>query len=132
MENEEARRAMIRHGVLTEIAGRFSGLIGFQTLDEPARLAITAKQIQSLGREYGLEITSVAPETARALAPGQDALSMRSSVSVLEGVLTPLLSQAPPGGRRFSLTGLPGCLRLLPDHCGRGSSATELLATSNL
>lgn len=132
MENEEARRAMIRHGVLTEIAGRFSGLIGFQELDEPARLAITAKQIRALGREYGLEITSVAPEIVRSLAPGRDALSMRSSVSVLEGVLTPLFSQAPPGGRRFSLTGSPGRLRLLPDHCGRGSSDTELLATSNL
>lgn len=132
MENEEARRAMIRHGVLTEIAGRFTGLIGFQALDESARLAITAKQIRALGREYGLEITSVAPETVQALTPGQGALSMRSSVSVLEGVLTPLFSQAPPGGRRFSLTGLPGRLRLLPDHCGRGSSVTELLATSSL
>ena len=98
---------MIRHGVLTEIAGRFTGLIGFQALDESARLAITAKQIRALGREYGLEITSVAPETVQALTPGQGALSMRSSVSV-------------------------GRLRLLPDHCGRGSSVTELLATSSL
>lgn len=131
-ENEEARRAMVRHGVLTEIAGRFSGLIGFQQLDDAARLAITAKQIRALGREYGLEITSVAPETVQALAPGRDALSMRSSVSVLEGVLTPLFSQAPQGWRRFSLTGLPGRLRLLPDYCGRSSSSTELLATSSL
>ena len=74
----------------------------------------------------------MAPETVQALTPGQGALSMRSSVSVLEGVLTPLFSQAPPGERRFSLTGLPGRLRLLPDHCGRGSSVTELLATSSL
>lgn len=131
-ENEEARRAMVRLGVLTEIAGRFSGLIGFQQLDEPARLAITAKQIRALGREYGLEVTSVAPETVQALAPGRDALSMRSSVSVLEGILTPLFSQVPPGWRRFSLTGLPGRLQLLPDYCGRSSSSTELLATSNL
>lgn len=131
-ENEEARRAMVRHGVLTEIAGRFSGLIAFHHLDETARLAITAKQIRSLGQEYGLEITTLAPETVRALAPGQDALSMRSSVSVLEGVLTPLFSQAPPGWRTFSLSGLPGRLQLLPDHRGTSNSSTELLATSNL
>jgi DNA polymerase III delta prime subunit len=131
-ENEEARRAMVRHGVLTEIAGRFSGLIGFQRLDESARLAITVKQIRALGREYGLEITAVAPETIQALAPSGDALSMRSSVSVLEGVLTPVLSQAPPGWKVFSLTGTPDRLRLVPDHCGRSSSSTELLATSSL
>ena len=131
-ENEEARRAMVRQGVLTEIAGRFSGLIGFQQLDEAARLAITVKQIRSLGREYGLEITTVASKTVQALAPGRDALSMRSSVSVLEGVLTPLFSRVPAGWKAFSLTGTPGQLRLLPDHCGRSSSVTELLATSSL
>ena len=123
---------MVRHGVLTEIAGRFSGLIGFQRLDESARLAITVKQIRALGREYGLEITAVAPETIQALAPSGDALSMRSSVGVLEGVLTPVLSQAPPGWKVFSLAGTPDRLRLVPDHCGRSSSSTELLATSSL
>ncbi len=131
-ENEEARRAMVRQGVLTEIAGRFSGLIGFQQLDQEARLAITAKQIRALGREYGLEITAVAPETVQSLAPKGDALSMRSSVSVLEGVLTPLFSQTPAGWRTFSLAGVPGQLRLLPDRQGRASSSTELLATSSL
>ncbi len=131
-ENEEARRAMVRQGVLTEIAGRFSGLIGFQQLDEAARKAITVKQIRALAREYGLEITAVAPETVQALAPGRDALSMRSSVSVLEGVLTPLFSQVPSEWKVFSLAGTPGQLRLLPDHCGRSSSVTELLATSSL
>lgn len=131
-ENEAARRAMVRQGTLTEIAGRFSGLIGFQPLDEAARRAITAKQIRALGREYGLEITSLAPETVQALAPRGDALSMRSSVSVLEGVLTPLFSQLPPGWKTFSLTGIPGRLRLLPDRQGTANSSTELLATSNL
>lgn len=130
-ENEEARRAMVRQGVLTEIAGRFSGLIGFQQLDESARLAITAKQIRSLGREYGLEITSLAPDTVQALAPRQEALSMRSSVSVLEGILTPVFSQAPQGWKCFSLSGTPGRLLLLPDRHGVSSSVTELLATSS-
>lgn len=131
-ENEEARRAMVRQGVLTEIAGRFGGLIGFGPLDEAARRAITAKQIRALGREFGLEITSVAPDTVQALTPGQDALSMRSSVSILEGVLTPLFSQVPPGWKAFALSGMPGQLRLLPDRQGASSSSTELLATSSL
>lgn len=123
---------MVRQGVLTEIAGRFGGLIGFGPLDETARRAITAKQIRALGREYGLEITAVAQDTVQALTPGQDALSMRSSVSVLEGVLTPLFSQVSPGWKVFTLSGTPGQLRLLPDRQGASSSSTELLATSNL
>lgn len=131
-ENEEARRAMIRQGVLTEIAGRFSALIGFQQLDEDARLSIVVKQITSLGREYGLRITAVAPDTVRSLAPGQDALSMRSCVSVLEGVLTPVFAQAPRGWKAFRLSGIPGQLQLLPDYSGVSNSSTELSATSSL
>lgn len=129
-ENEEARQAMVRQGVLREIAGRFGGLVGFRQLDREARLAVTVKQIKALGREYGLEITAVAEETARALAPGPEALSVRSNQGVLEGILTPLLSQAPLG--RFSLTGVPGRLRLLPDQRGIASSDTVSLATSSL
>ena len=131
-ENEEARQAMIRQGVLAEIAGRFSGLIGFHCLDQDARLAITSKQIIALGREYGLRITSVAPDTVRALAPGENALSIRSSVGVLEGILTPVFSQVPQGWKAFSLTGVPGRLQLLPDYSGMSSSSTELLSTSSL
>ena len=131
-ENEVARRAMVHQGVLMEIAGRFSGLISFHQLDQHARLAITVKQITALGREYGLRITSVAPDTASALTPEQDALSMRSAVSILEGMLTPLFLQAPPAWKSFSLSGLPGGLQLLPDYCGVSNSSTELLATSNL
>ncbi len=123
---------MVHQGVLMEIAGRFSGLISFHQLDQHARLAITVKQITALGREYGLRITSVAPDTASALTPEQDALSMRSAVSILEGMLTPLFLQAPPAWKSFSLSGLPGGLQLLPDYCGVSNSSTELLATSNL
>lgn len=90
---------MVRQGVLTEIAGRFGGLIGFGPLDEAARRAITAKQIRALGREYGLEITSVAPDTVQALTPGQDALSMRSSVSILEGCSPRFSLKFPRGGK---------------------------------
>lgn len=131
-ENEAARRAMIRQGVLTEIAGRFTALIGFRQLDDAARRAITAKQITALGREYGLQITRIDPAIVWDLAPGQDALSMRSSVSVLEGVLTPLFSQAPAGRRSFRLAGAPGKLRLIPDYSDICNSSTESLATSSL
>lgn len=130
-ENEAARRAMVRQGVLREIAGRFSGLVGFRQLDREARLAVTVKQIKALGREYGLEITAVAEDTAQALTPKPEALSVRSNLGVLEGILTPILSQVSPG--RFSLAGVPGQLRLLPDYRGgMASSDTVSLATSSL
>ena len=130
-ENEEARRAMVRLGVLQEIAGRFSGIIGFRRLDREARRAITVKQIMALGREYGLNIIQVAPETAQALTPGRDdELSVRSSVCVLEGMLAPLLSTALERAG-YRLVGLPGSLRLLPDH-SHSSSTTALTVSSSL
>nr|WP_325231237.1 AAA family ATPase [uncultured Oscillibacter sp.] len=129
-ENEEARRAMVRLGVLREIAGRFSGIIGFRSLDEGARQAVTVKQIVALGREYGLDILQVAPDTARALTPGRDALSIRSSVCVLESLLAPLFAAA-PGRIAYCLTGLPGSLRLVPDY-SHSSSTTALAASSSL
>jgi len=128
-ENEEARRAMVRLGVLQEIAGRFGGIIGFHPLDETARQAVTVKQIMALGREYGLDIVQVAPDTARALTP-RDALSVRSSVCVLEGLLAPLLAAA-SGTVGYRLSGLPGSLRLLPAH-SQSSSTTALAASSSL
>lgn len=129
-ENEEARRAMVRLGVLREIAGRFSGIIGFRALDEGARQAVTVKQVMALGREYGLDILQVAPDTARALTPGRDALSVRSSVCVLESLLAPLFAAA-PGRIAYCLTGLPGTLRLVPDY-SHSSSTTALAVSSSL
>ena len=129
-ENEEARRAMVRLGVLPEIAGRFSGIIGFRALDQEARRAVTVKQITALGQEYGLDIVGVEPDTAQALTPGPDALSVRSSVCVLEGLLTPLFAAA-SGRTGYRLAGLPGRLKLLPDY-SHSSSTTALLATSSL
>ena len=87
--DEAARRALVRSGVLTEIAGRFSGLIGFVPLSQEARRGVTARQIMALGREYGLDIVHVDPALAQALTP-EEALSLRSTVGVLEGVFTPL------------------------------------------
>jgi len=130
-ENEEARRAMVRLGVLQEIAGRFSGIIGFRKLDEEARRGVTVKQIKSLGREYGLDILQVDPDTVRALTPQQgDALSVRSSVCVLEGLLAPLFTAASEK-TAYQLTGLPGSLRLIPRY-SQSSSTTPLTASSSL
>ena len=112
--DETARLALARSGVLREIAGRFSGLIGFHPLSSETRVAVTAKQIAALGREYGLEITRVSPAIAQALTPG-DALSLRSTVGVLEGTLTPLfLSQPPQQGTAFQLAGTLDSMYLLP------------------
>ena len=127
-ENESARRAMVRQGVLREIAGRFSGLIGFQPLSDAAQATITQKQIQALGREYGLHIAQVDPETVQALTP-KGALSARSSVCVLEGLLTPLFAPAAEG-RSYRLSGPPEALRLLPVYGSISSSSTELLSVS--
>ena len=129
-ENEEARQAMVRLGVLPEIAGRFSAVIGFQPLDEEARRAVTVKQIKALAREYGLDIAQVDPDTARALTPGRDVLSVRSSVCVLESLLAPLLTAA-SGRTSYRLAGLPGSLRLLPGY-SHSSSTTPLTVSSSL
>lgn len=114
--DETARLALARSGVLREIAGRFSGLIGFRSLDESAKTAVVAKQIAALGREYGLEIAQVSPSIAQALTP-RDALSLRSGVPILEGTLTPLLLAHASIARRglsFRLAGTPEDMRLLP------------------
>lgn len=114
--DESARMALARSGVLREIAGRFSGLIGFQPLDAEARAAVTARQITALGREYGLDIVQVSPAIAHALTP-REAVSPRSTVPVLEGVLTPvLLAHAPllPPGASLCLTGTVEHMSLVP------------------
>lgn len=115
-EDESARLALTRSGVLREIAGRFSGLIGFKSLDCAARAAVTAKQIAALGREYGLNVAQVSPGLAQALTPGS-AVSPRSVVPMLEGVLTPvfLAHTALAGkGTALRLSGTPEHMHLAP------------------
>lgn len=114
--DERARMALAGSGVLREIAGRFSGLIGFHPLDREARQAVTAMQIAALGREYGLEIAQVDPAIAQAFTQ-QDALSLRSGVPMLEGALTPVFlahSTLAGQGRRFCLSGTPEHMVLIP------------------
>lgn len=113
-QDETGRRALVRCGALKEIAGRFSGIIGFHPLDTQTRIAVTARQIISLGKEYGLRITEVAPEIAEALTPAE-ALSARSSISVLEGALTSLFLEAKGlQHRQLKLLGTVSDLRLVP------------------
>lgn len=112
--DERARLALARSGVLREIAGRFSGLIGFHPLDQEARERVTAKQIAALAREYGLEVAWVEPAIARALTPSQ-AISPRSTVPVLEGALTPVfLAHAALAGRALALEGTQERMYLRP------------------
>jgi len=92
LEDELARRSLVRSGVLCEIAGRFTGFLPFHPLEEKDRLAITAKQIRILGEEFGLKVLSIAPEIVAALTP-KECFSVRSVVPILEGQLTPLFSQ---------------------------------------
>lgn len=106
LADEDARRALVRAGVLKEIAGRFSGLIGFRPLSSDARAQVTAMQITALGREFGLNIRRVEPDIARALTPPGGALSQRSAAGVLEGVLGPLFLACAQAGQDNS----PLCL----------------------
>lgn len=99
-------------------------------MDEVARRGVTVKQITALGREYGLNVVQVDPETVQALTPGRDALSVRSSACVLESLLAPLLAGA-SGRTGYRLTGLPGNLRLVPDY-SQSSSTTALASSSSL
>lgn len=116
LADEDARRALVRSGVLREIAGRFSGLIGFESLTPTALAQVTALQITALGREYGLDIRRVEPDLARALTP-EGALSQRSAAGVLEGVLGELFqdcAQAGQQGGPLWLTGTVQDPRLYP------------------
>lgn len=115
LEDENARRSMIRAGILPEIACRFTGLVGFQTLDESARLQITAKQITALGREFGLNIVSVSPEIAAALT-SMNTVSIRSTPSVLEGMLTPVFADHiyRSSARSVHLSGTLNAIILIP------------------
>ena len=114
--DETARHALAHSGVLREITGRFSGLVGFQPLDEPSRVDITAKQVTALAQEYGLTVVRVAPELARALTP-RHALSPRSTVPMLEGILSPVFLSCAPSvrkGEALCLSGSVEHMRLAP------------------
>ena len=114
--DDAARLAMVRSGVLREIAGRFTGFLPFYPLTYSHRLAITAKQISALGAEFGLHILSIAPEIVSAFTPAE-VFSVRSSVPILERSLTPVFSrQVFPDGTRIHLIGTPERMQLILDR----------------
>ena len=89
-ENERARKAFVTQGCLKEIAGRFGGFIHFKPLGPRARVGVIARQIAQLGQEYGLDIMYISPAIVQRIvdkAAEQDALSVRSYTSVIEGYL---------------------------------------------
>lgn len=91
LQDEHARQALVRTGVLKEIAGRFQGFIPFSPLSAQSMQKITAHQIIALGQEHGLKIISVSPVLIAALTPS-NSFSARSGRNLLEGLLTPLFS----------------------------------------
>lgn len=117
-ENELGRKALVRHGVLQEIAGRFTGIIGFEPLSNEAQLQILAQKAIALGREYGLSIRRITPE-AIGLLPAEQASSIRASICLLEAVLAPVYLQAAEGqspNAVYQLTASAGRLVLSPDR----------------
>lgn len=132
LSNEQARRCMTAQGVPPEIAGRFGAFAAFSPLGEGGRRAVLHKQIAALGREYGLSIVQIDPETLRALAHQPPGHSARSLVTVLEGMLCPLLIQASSAGDRpLRLTGPPEQLRLTAAYSDPVSSVTVPLPVSS-
>lgn len=114
LQDDLARQAMVRSGVLREIAGRFTGFLGFHSLDEASLMAITAKQVGTLGSEFGLRIVSIAPDIISALTP-PEAFSIRSTIAALEGVLTPLFAEY-RGAPHVHLVGTPDRMQLVAER----------------
>lgn len=89
-QNEKARRALVRTGVLPEIATRFSGFAEFVPLSSEAKIRIIAKTILNTGFEYGIKLKYIAPEIIQEMAnaAGKDGFSVRSYRTIAEGYLS--------------------------------------------
>lgn len=114
LQNEFGRSALLRHGVLREIAGRFTGFIGFQPLSAEAQRQVLALKAISLGAEYGLSVTEVTPEAAAALLPPGELFSIRSAICLLDAKLSPLFQAAAGAsdGKTYRLVCRSGSLAL--------------------
>ena len=88
-QNEAARRALVRTGVLPEIATRFSGFAEFKPLDDTAKIRIIAKTILNTSFEYGIKLRYIAPGIIQEMvnAAGQNGFSVRSYRTIAEGYL---------------------------------------------
>lgn len=93
-QNEKARRALVRTGVLPEIATRFSGFAEFKPLSDTAKIRIIAKTILTTGFEYGIKLKYIAPTIIQEMAnaAGKDGFSVRSYRTIAEGYLSSTFS----------------------------------------
>ena len=93
-QNEKARRALVRTGVLPEIATRFSGFAEFKPLSDTAKIRIIAKTILTTGFEYGIKLKYIAPAIIQEMAnaAGKDGFSVRSYRTIAEGYLSSTFS----------------------------------------
>ena len=88
--NEKARAAFVRTGVLAEIASRFGCFVEFQPLSESAKLEILAKTVLHIGFEYGVKLSridnAIMQELVNAVS-AENGLTVRSFRTVIEGYL---------------------------------------------
>ena len=88
--NEKARAAFVRTGVLTEIASRFGCFVEFQPLSETAKLEILARTVLHIGFEYGVKLSKIDNAIMQELVnsvSAENGLTVRSFRTVIEGYL---------------------------------------------
>jgi ATP-dependent Clp protease ATP-binding subunit ClpA len=96
-DTESARKAFVKAGVLREIASRFNCFVEFRELSEEAKVQILAKQVIETGFEYNIRLAHIAPPLLQALidaSTAEDALTVRSFKSVIEGYLAAAFAEA--------------------------------------
>ena len=93
-QNEQARRALVKTGVLPEIATRFSGFAEFKPLSDQSKIRIIAKTILDTGYEYDIRLSYIAPSIIQGIAEaaGKNGFSMRSYRTIAEGYLGSVFS----------------------------------------
>lgn len=88
--NEKARAAFVRTGVLAEIASRFGCFVEFQPLSEDAKLEILARTVLHIGFEYGVKLSKIDNAIMQELVntvSAENGLTVRSFRTVIEGYL---------------------------------------------
>ena len=65
---QAVRDILVRAGVAPEVCGRINKFLVYNPLTPEAVMKITGREIEKLGRSYGLEVVSTAPEFLAAVA----------------------------------------------------------------
>ncbi|MCL0033961.1 AAA family ATPase [Thermodesulfovibrionales bacterium] len=65
---QAVRDILVRAGVAPEVCGRINKFLVYNPLTPEAVMKITGREIEKLGRSYGLEVVSTAPEFQAAVA----------------------------------------------------------------